>query len=207
MNIFHNKRLLFIGPLGFKFKKLNLNTIDYVIRTNNFFSIPEKHLKTTRCDILLVNGLYTKTNTNIIVANFHKLKYLMTTSYRAYKILSKVLTSKQMTKVHFISYHIKIAKYRVKGYPLILLFLLYFLHKNRPARFYVTGIDFYLSGKYGLPGYQIKQVTKRMKDRDKKKHDIESNIKVFKMFYQDFDWVRCDKKILYLLKFEQKINN
>lgn len=209
-SIFTGKRVIFIGPL-YKVNK-NLENFDYVVRTNGFFSIKceqtSQNFRTnkthqTRCDILLVNGLYTRTNLPTILANFDKLKYLMTSSCRAFKILERVLTKKQFRKVRLLYTSNGKRKYNVVGYPLMLTFLLYYLDKyQKPKEFHITGIDFYKSKTHWLPGYQSK-TGKRLLQKDIKKHNIDSNINVLKRFYKDYGWIHCDKLLIRLLRLKR----
>ena len=64
----HIKGARWIGFLSFKSKRVTdldpdqkiVDQYDYVVRTNNFFSIKPKILRSRRCDILIVNNLYSK---------------------------------------------------------------------------------------------------------------------------------------------------
>jgi hypothetical protein len=199
-----NKRILFVGPLGNPDNNL-MDKFDIIIRTNNFFSIDKRVLKSSRCDILIVNKLYSTKYSDIINNNIDKLKYVLAKNKAAYDVLIAMINPSDRHKVLYMSYTHSKHTYKINKQPLIVSnLLLYITEYFTPSLLYLTGFDFYTSidvNKFWLPGYATKEsLYFNILKGDKDKHDVLSNIKYLKFCLDKYKWITCDTKIYELVK-------
>ena len=115
--IFDDKKIIFIGPLGNPADNI-VNQYDIVVRTNNFFSIDKDILKSERCDILIVNTLFSKNYSELIENNIDKVKFILAKNRYTYDILLK--------KINAI-YHDKIIYF-------FLLLVSFYIQKNLKSK-------------------------------------------------------------------------
>lgn len=200
LTMLNNKRVLFIGPLGNPDKKF-VDEYDIVVRTNGFFSIDKKILKSDRCDILIVNQLYSKLYGKTVNDNMDKVKYVLAKHREAYNHLIKHIDDKHKHRVLYMSYSLKNSLYvSIKKQPLIVTnFLLYVKQYFTPKTLFFTGFDFYVTqdvNKFWLKGYAPKESKiYNVLSYDKNTHDVRSNVKFFKQCLEKISWVKCDDNI------------
>lgn len=207
--MFNHKKILFIGPLGNPVNKF-VNKFDYVIRTNNFFSIKPNILHSYRCDILITNHLYTTRYHYIIKKYMHKLKYLFVYGTTMKTFISNKVHPKHLNKIIDINYSLSNQKYIVRGNPLQLSKLLYYITQNyKPWRFFITGINFYQTKTIDtiyLPGYAIKEIVNKHQqtilEQRKHHHDIESNIGLLRYLYHKYDWIDIAPSVLAIITYK-----
>lgn len=207
-----NKKLIFVGPIGNPMKEY-LDRYDYVIRTNNFFSIEPSEISCNRCDILVTNSMYISRFHKIVVNNLWKIKYLFVPMSRLDFIKEKI-HEKFHHKIIPMSYNKNNHDFIVDGYPLLLSRLLYFILEKYPneypEKFFVTGIDFYDSKnikQFWFKGYEVPgDKQSKLLTIGKSKHKPESNKIFFKYLYNKYKWISCDAKILNIIN-KCKIND
>lgn len=213
--MFNKKRIIFIGPLG-NIEDKFLKQYDFVVRTNNFFSIDKELLKSERCDILVVNNLYVRCHHDKIIKNMNKIKYLLVKNKLAYDTIMKKIdihnndiynrdNKVDKNKVIYMSYMYSKINFPFKKEPLLVSnFLFYLIQYFRPNLVYFTGFDFYQSkdvSKFWLPGYETKQsLRNNVLKGDKKNHNIESNILYFKYVLDQYRWIQCDHVLRDIIK-------
>lgn len=196
----NNKKLLFIGPIGNPVKSF-IDKFDFVIRSNNFFSIKKNILFSYRCDILVVNNIYTKLYHHIIDKNIHKIKYLIVPPKKL-KFALKHINKKFHSKIFTLKFNKNKHDFKTKKHPLLVSRIIYFLIQNNyiPKEFFITGIDYYDSmdiDKIWLPGYRIfiKNVSNNKMLNINSVHDIDSNKKLLLFYLNKFNWINCDNLI------------
>lgn len=199
--IFDDKKILFIGPLGNPSKQF-VDKFDIVIRTNGFFSI-KTEMHTTRCDALLINGAYLSRHKHTILANLHKLKYVLTFCNNFIAVMKKCKSSKKCNEKVLQRKHIKLEckpSENMPHHPLLLIKLLnYIVSKTKPQQFYVTGINFYQTkqlSKIWAPGYCSKyELRTNVFAWTNFKHNIPANIKFFTQCMKSNKWIQCHKTV------------
>lgn len=203
--IFNNKRIIFVGPLGNP-TNAELKLYDIVIRTNNFFSIDKTILKSTRCDVLLVNSAYYRYNYGIILQNLDKYQYLMCFNKNIYSYILKVRKKKWLVrknKNRFIVAFYDAEKCIVKT-PLLLIKLMYYLSENcHPLNFHVTGIDFYQSKQFSkiwLPGYATNlELETNIYARTNFTHNIKDNAVAMGTLMDNYKWITTNSNIVCII--------
>lgn len=203
-NILSNKKIIFVGPLGNPANEY-LKKFHYVIRTNGFFTVDKKLLNSERCDILVVNKLYSTMYYDVIIKNLKKVKYVFVSSVLGYNCLLEYVPSQLKNKIIYMNYNAYKQDFHIKKYPLLLSRLLLFITEYyTPKLFFVTGIDFYVTknlNKFWLPGYAVKESTEaNILAKNKNKHDVESNKQFLLFLINKYDWVRADNLILSIIK-------
>lgn len=198
------KTLIFVGPLGNPTDEY-LKKYDYVIRTNNFFSISHRILNSNRCDILSVNRIYSISHCDFIISKLHAIKFLWTSSSEGYKLIKSKAPKIYKKKILYMKFNKDNHDFQVKKYPLMLSRVLYhILEYYKPSFIYIMGLNFYNFKNIRenwLPGYCINSIKNPNKiATGKGKHDIESNKKHLIHILNKHRWIKCDRVILDILK-------
>lgn len=210
-DLIHGKRIAIVGPSkileGSKMGEF-IDSFDLVIRTNGSFNILDeiKEDYGSRCDILYVNGSYSREMYPLPVDWYRSRGMKILCMKNNYIIHRRYYNPTLPTR--WINQNPRLIA-GVKG-PLLGTYILNDLLQYEPGYIYLTGMDMYQAGfanglnldAHYLPGYQPQKILDIVKPKEhtmKMGHDVASNNAFFKRIIEEYDIVDCDDFIKQIL--------
>jgi len=205
------KRVIFVGPsrtLTGSRKAKWINSFDFVVRTNGAFPVSENNKPDFgwKCDGMYVNASYARMVHPLPVEEYEKLGVKFLSFKAGIPKEPDLLNYNRHLMVRSFLYSGQELKSKVKGL-LSGSAILNDILKYKPKEFWVTGLDFYMSGQWHwqrnyidnyLPEKTLKQAQAQLEKGGLIGHDIESNKKYMVGLYKAGK-IKLDDDILKIL--------
>lgn len=184
------KKVLFMGPGPTSLTADIINSFDIVVRTNGFFHMTLADMVSPRCDVIMINDIYTKQRFGQ-VASIASRVCKMVLGYRANMPYLSTIVGCGLD--YFDTDHQRFHGFPFRGKPLLLSRFIAYLWRFEPAELFVTGVSFY-SGSM-----QIHPVSYRMGFQEVPVHRPEDDMEFFKYAISVRNWITYDPIIANIL--------
>lgn len=189
-----------MGPGPTSLTKELIEHFDIVVRTNGFYDMTPQDQISPRCDVLMVNDIYTRNRLHLINLQSMQTQPQLILGYRKYLAYFQSQYPGQMFD-YFDSNQGQFKGFRFTKYPLMLSRFIAYIWQYNPAELFISGVSFYsTTTAVYQPSYRNNL------NRGPANHDPLQDIRFFKFASTICPWISFDPIIGSLLQIGLKIS-
>ena len=192
----HNRRILFMGPGPTSLTKELIEHFDIVVRTNGFYDMTEADQISPRCDVLMINDIYTRSKFSRQLIHDRPVQLIL--CYQKYIPFIRTICNADYFDKHHQSFH----GYNFTKHPLLLSRFIAYIWQFSPKELFVSGVSFY------SPNRSIYQPSYRnhLHQIETASHDPRQDQQFFRFITTIYPWITFDPIIGSILQIGLKVS-